>query len=170
MVHGPASDVRCRPRASPTSEVRGPKSPRPRSGPRLRELGQWGSGQRVLSSAIRPRRLHAPFHQNTNSGCEILLRADGRPASATRWPIPGTPPTVPVRSFPPARGKVDRGGGRNSRLRRIGFGRETYALNHRAVPCAVRPCHNMGVSIPMSETPERAMRSSCFANDAEAFP
>jgi hypothetical protein len=28
--------------------------------------------------------------RNKNGG-EILLRADGRPASATRWPLPGTP-------------------------------------------------------------------------------
>jgi len=45
----------------------------------------------VVGHPIRPRRLHAPFHQERSSGGEILLRADGRPASATRWPIRGTP-------------------------------------------------------------------------------
>ncbi len=45
----------------------------------------WPTGP-VVGQPIRPQRLHAPFHQETNSGGEILLRADGRPASATRWP------------------------------------------------------------------------------------
>jgi hypothetical protein len=51
-------------------------------------------GQRVLSSAT-PSVLgdftHHLFHQPAYSGGEILLRADGCPASATRWPIQGTP-------------------------------------------------------------------------------
>jgi len=77
----------------------------------------------------------------------------GAPPGATRWPpslgsggrsaprqqrlqVPsdiggsgGVPRQATVRSSPPARGKGDRGGRRNPRLRRIGFDRETHTLN-----------------------------------------
>src|SRR3990172_2777291 len=56
----------------------------------------WPTGP-VVGHPIRPRRLHAPFHQEIKSGGEILLRADGRPASATRWP-PLALPQIPVLS------------------------------------------------------------------------
>ena len=47
----------------------------------------------VVGHPSRPRRLHAPFHQAIQSGGEILLRAAGRPASATRWPAGSERPT-----------------------------------------------------------------------------
>src|SRR3990170_146014 len=57
----------------------------------------WPTGP-VVGHPIRPRRLHAPFHQEIKSGGEILLRADGRQASATRWP-PLALPKAPALAF-----------------------------------------------------------------------
>jgi hypothetical protein len=62
----------------------------------------------VVGHPSRPRRLHAPFHQAVNRGGAILLRAAGRPASATRWPNSNRPASTGGGATTARRGSLPR--------------------------------------------------------------
>jgi hypothetical protein len=154
----------------------------------------------VVGHLSRPRRLHAPlFHQAGNSGGEILLRAAGRPASATRWLRSDRPascrfglPREPV-SPSASRWAARAGPERHDRERRgpsagdgplllagEGEGRPRRPAKPAPPSNRVRP-RDADVNPQLSLAPRplpipswvpigRAKRSSCFGNDAEAFP
>jgi hypothetical protein len=80
------------------------------------------------------------------------------------------PRLATVHSFPAARGKVDRGGGRNPRLRRIGLEHETHTLKHTS---SLRRRHRpipFRVSITMCESPDARYAQAVSPTTRRPFP
>ena len=55
----------------------------------------------VVGRPIRPRRLHAPFHHEPDSGGEILLRSDGKKSQHLHAPRSGPPATTLIGGLRP---------------------------------------------------------------------